>query len=48
MQGDTTNVSVAKTDNFGLGLYSLGHRRRGEFPATYHFLREYERVKRIY
>lgn len=37
MQGDTTNVSVAKTDNFGLGLYSLGHRRRGEFPATYHF-----------
>lgn len=38
MQGDTTCVSVADTDNFGLGIMLWGHRRRGVYSTPFSFL----------
>lgn len=35
MQGDTTCVSVATTDNFGLGIMLWGHRRRGVYSPPF-------------
>lgn len=38
MQGDTTCVSVADTDSFGLGIMLWGHRRRGVYSPPFFFL----------
>lgn len=35
---DTTCVSVADTDNFGLGIMLWGHRRRGVYSPPFFFL----------
>lgn len=38
MQGDTTCVSVASTDYFGLSIMPWGHRRRGVYSPPFSFL----------
>lgn len=49
MQGDTTCVSVATTDNFGLGIALWGHRRRGVYSPPFSFLENCDgRIKYFY
>ena len=49
MQGDTTCVSVATTDNFGLSIMLWGHRRRGVYSPPFSFLENCDgRVKHFY
>lgn len=47
MQGDTTCVSVAITDNFGLGIVPWGHRRRGVYSPLFLFFIENNAMKEL-
>lgn len=49
MQGDTTCVSVAATDYFGLSIMLWGQRRRGVYSPPFSFLENCNgRVKHLH